>query len=152
MRKIEALMIAAVQTFADGRRTTKNRWRSGNTEVIDHVTGIRGTAGYLHTIDVELHGNLIATIYPDSQNMYLMDAGWKTVTTKSRLNALCKAFTACSGIYLKKGEWQIECLRDGTPTEKWSGRASVAFTIDWNRCALISARAIKQLESLKASL
>ena len=144
MRKIEALMIAAVQTFADGRKTTKNRWRSGNTEVIDHVTGIRGTATYLHTIDVELHGNLIATIYPDSQNMYLMDAGWQSVTTKSRLNALCKAFTACSGIYSKKGEWQIDCLRDGTPTEEWCGRASVAFTIDWNRWAMQCAHTIAE--------
>ena len=144
MRKIEALMIAAVQTFADGRETTKNNWRSGNTEVIDRVTGIRGTAGYLHTIDVELHGNLIATIYPSSCNMYLMDAGWQTVTTKSRLNALCQAFTAFSGIYSKKGEWQIDCLRDGTPTEKWCGRASVAFTIDWNRWAMQTARAVAE--------
>lgn len=144
MRKIEALMIDAVQRFADGRTTVRNRWRSGNTEVIDHVTGVRGTSSYLHTIDVELHGNLIATIYPDSQSMYLMDAGWQTVTTKSRLNALCKAFTACSGIYSKRGEWQIDCLRDGTPTEAWCGRAAVAFTVDWNRWAMQTARAIAE--------
>jgi len=144
MRKIEALMIAAVQTFADGRKTTKNRWRSGNTEVIDRVTGIRGTATYLHQIDVELHGNLIAIIYPDSCNMYLMDADYKTVTTKSRLNALCKAFTARSGIYSKNGEWHIDGLRDGTPTEKWSGHASVTFTVDWNRWAMQAARAVAE--------
>ena len=144
MRKIEALMIDAVQRFADGRTTTKNTWKCGNTEVIDRITGVRGTANYLHTIDVELHGNLIATIYPSSCNMYLMDADWKTVTTKSRLNALCRAFTACSGIYSKRGQWHIDCLRDGTPTEKWCGRASVAFTIDWNRWAMQAAHAIAE--------
>ena len=144
MRKIEALMIAAVQTFADGRKTTKNIWRSGNTAVIDRVTGIRGTAGYLHTIDVELHGNLIATIYPNSQNMYLMDSDWQTVTTKSRLNALCRAFTACSEIRQVKGVWHIDCLRDGTVTEEWCGRASVPFTIDWNRWAMQAARAVAE--------
>ena len=127
MRKIEALMIAAVQTFADGRKTTKNSWRSGNTEVIDHHTGVYGTFTYEHQIQVKLHGNLIATIYPSSCNMFLMDAGWETVTTKSRLNALCRAFTAYSGIYSVEGKWLIDGLKDGTPTEKWCGRASVPF-------------------------
>ena len=144
MRKIEALMIAAVQTFADGRETTKSSWRSGNTEVIDHHTGVYGTFTYEHQIEVKLHGNLIATIFPSSSNMHLMDAGWKTNTTKSRLNALCRAFTACSGIYSKKGDWHIDCLRDGTPTEKWCGMASVAFTIDWNRWAMQCARTIAE--------
>ena len=144
MRKIEALMCAAVQKFADGRSTTRNVWRSGNTAVIDHVTGIRGTATYLHTIDVELHGNLIATIYPNSQNMYVMDAGWQTVTTKSRLNALLRTFTAFSSITQTKGQWTIHALRDGTVSEDWCGRASVPFTIDWNRWQLQTARAIAE--------
>lgn len=144
MRKIEALMIAAVQTFADGRKTCKASWKSGNTEVIDRVSGIRGTGDYSHTIDVELHGNLIATIYPSSCSMYLMDAGWETATTKSRLNALCHAFTAYSGIYSVKGQWMIDGLRSGATTEEWCGMASVPFTIDWNRWQMQTARTIAE--------
>ncbi len=33
------------------------------------------------------HGNLIATYYPSDGSLVLEDAGWQTVTTKSRLNA-----------------------------------------------------------------
>ena len=41
--------------------------------------------------EVYLHNNHIATVYDDG-DMQLSSAGWETVTTKSRLNALLENF------------------------------------------------------------
>ena len=74
MRKIEKQMCQAVQSNKD--------WQSGNTEVtIDPETGISV---------VRLHGNKIATVTDNDMTIY--DGGWQSVTTKSRLNALCQDF------------------------------------------------------------
>ena len=74
MRKIEQQMCDAVQS-------NKN-WSSSNTMVtIDEET---------NTSSVYLHGNLIATVTENDMTIY--DGGWQSVTTKSRLNALCDAF------------------------------------------------------------
>ena len=73
MRKIESQMIDAINA-------NKN-WKSGNTMVTTDDANISR---------VFLHGNHIATI--DDDSMMIMDGGWQSVTTKSRLNALCDAF------------------------------------------------------------
>mgnify|MGYP004405756691 FL=1 len=74
MRKIEKQMCDAVQS-------NKN-WTSGNTAVyFDPETGVS---------IVRLHGNKIAEI--SDNDMTIFDGGWQTVTTKSRLNALCEYF------------------------------------------------------------
>ena len=75
MRKIESQMIAAINA-------NKN-WSSGNTMVKTDDANISR---------VFLHGNHIATIDIDDDSMMIMDGGWQSVTTKSRLNALCDAF------------------------------------------------------------
>ena len=68
MRQIEKNMLNAV-------RNGKS-FRSGNTVVTADNTGIK----------VYLHGNCIFAIYQGVKRFTL--AGWNTVTTRSRLNAL----------------------------------------------------------------
>ena len=60
----------------------KKNWRSGNTQV-----------SFLHSVNVSvvyLFDNKIAEVYNDSLRIF--DGGWKTKTTKSRLNALIYNF------------------------------------------------------------
>jgi len=88
MRKIESQMCSAIQS-------NKN-WTSGNTSVIteDNIS------------KVYLHGNQIATIDDDSMTIY--DGGWQSVTTKSRLNALCGEFcVAGEGVFQKDFVWYV---------------------------------------------
>lgn len=90
MRKIESQMIAAIQ----GNRN----WTSANTCVtFDAET---------NTSSVYLHGNLIATVTDNDMTIY--DGGWQSVTTKSRLNALCDAFCiAGEGVFQSDWTWYV---------------------------------------------
>ena len=88
MRKIETQMIAAVHG-------NKN-WSSGNTQVVTN-DGVS---------TVYLHGNKIALI--DDNSMTIFDGGWQSVTTKSRLNALCSEFCiAGEGVFQKDFLWYV---------------------------------------------
>lgn len=88
MRKIESQMCQAIQS-------NKN-WKSGNTEVITNDT----------VSNVYLHGNLIATV--TETDMTIFDGGWKSVTTKSRLNALCVEFCITGeGVFQKDFLWYV---------------------------------------------
>ena len=107
MRKIESQMCAAVQSNID--------WKSGNTEVtIDKET---------NTSSVYLHGNLIATVTDNDMTIY--DGGWQSVTTKSRLNALCTEFCiAGEGVFQKDFKWFVR---------KFVGQSSITgkvFNVD----------------------
>ena len=93
MRLIERQMNTAIRTGAD--------FRKDNTEVVN----IRGNAF------VYLHGNHIATVFADS--IQLFDGGWRSNTTKSRLNALCYEFAYGCGVFQKQFEWFISS-RAGT--------------------------------------
>ena len=93
MRLIEREMNNAIRNGSD--------FRKDNTEVVN----IRGNAF------VYLHGNHIATVFADS--MQLFDGGWRSNTTKSRLNALCYEFAYGCGVFQKQFEWFISS-RAGT--------------------------------------
>ena len=93
MRLIERQMNQAIRNNSD--------FRKDNTEVVN----IRGNAF------VYLHGNHIATVSNDS--MQIFDGGWRSNTTKSRLNALCYEFAYGCGVFQKKFEWFISS-RAGT--------------------------------------
>ena len=84
MRKVEQQMNEAILNRKD--------FRKDNTEVI--------------TISdcsfVYLHGNHIATV---GDTLDICDAGWQTVTTKSRLNALCNEFAEGCYVFQKNFEW-----------------------------------------------
>ena len=88
MRKIETQMIAAVHG-------NKN-WSSGNTQVVTN-DGVS---------TVYLHGNKIAMV--DDTSMTIFDGGWQSVTTKSRLNALCSEFCISGeGVFQKDFAWYV---------------------------------------------
>ena len=86
-------MCAAVQS-------NKN-WTSANTTVtFDPETGIS---------TVYLHGNKIAEV--SDTDMTIFDGGYQSLTTKSRLNALCKEFCIegeC--VYQKNFKWFVDKL------------------------------------------
>ena len=96
MRKIEQQMVNAIR---DNRH-----WQSGNTEVIaDHDGASR----------VYLHDNHIATITETDVTIY--DGGWRSVTTKSRLNSLINDLCdgRMFGVFQRKHQWYIN---DGVVT------------------------------------
>ena len=84
MRKIEQQMNKAILNRED--------FKKDNTEVI--------------TISdcsfVYLHGNHIATV---GDTLDICDAGWQTVTTKSRLNALLNEFAEGCYVFQKNFDW-----------------------------------------------
>ena len=90
MRKIETQMCQAIQS-------NKN-WQSGNTSVhFDSETGVSV---------VRLHGNKIAEV--TDNDMTVFDGGFQSVTTKSRLNALCDYFCISSeGVFQKDFTWYV---------------------------------------------
>ena len=88
MRKIEQQMIDAI-------KGNKN-WSSGNTQVVTN----------LDLSNVYLHGNLIAQI--DNNTVTIFDGGWRSKTTKSRLNVLCEEFCiAGEGVFQKDFLWYV---------------------------------------------
>ena len=90
MRKIEKQMCAAVQSNIN--------WTSANTAVtFDAESGIS---------TVYLHGNKIAEV--SDNDMTIFDGGYQSVTTKSRLNALCDAFCVSGeGVFQKDFNWYV---------------------------------------------
>ena len=110
MRKIEAKMVMAVR---DRLGADYADWKSGNTEVRTEFEGVQGMPGFEKNVCVYLHGNKIASFDAALQHarecrgLMITDAGWKTATTKSRLNALLDCFYRGVGICQKAGEWYL---------------------------------------------
>ena len=99
MRKIETLMNAAI--------TDNANWAMANTQVTLNPEG---------ESEVFLHGNLIARI--GENFVQLFDGGWQSVTTKSRLNAICTAHAVeGEGVFQKAGEWF--CRQYDTAAKTW---------------------------------
>ena len=93
MRKIESEMLSAIKG--------KRNWASGNTSV--HYSEEYNSS------TVYLHGNLIAIV--SNNDAELFDAGYKTVTTKSRLNAICQEFgVPGEGIFQRDFKWYVHKL------------------------------------------
>ena len=87
MRVIERKMNEAITASKD--------WKLDNTEVVNE--------GGVST--VYLHNNKIAEI--GDTWLCLFDGGWRSNTTKSRLNAILRVHGNGEGIYQKKFEWFI---------------------------------------------
>ena len=89
MRKIEKLMNIAIKNNTD--------WRMSNTE----VTNNDGVS------TVYLHGNKIAEI--GDAFVRIFDGGWRTNTTKSRLNAILEG-NGCDGdkVFAKNFDWFVQ--------------------------------------------
>ena len=98
MRKIEQQMIAAIKG--------KRNWASGNTSV-HYSEDYKSSTVYLH-------GNLIAIVYENDAELF--DSGYQTVTTKSRLNAICREFgVPGEGIFQKDFQWYVSKLIGQSP-------------------------------------
>ena len=89
MRKIEQQMNEAILYRKD--------FFKGNTSVENYIT----ETGAREAV-VKLHGNHIATV---GDTLQICDAGWQTVTTKSRLNALCNEFAEGCYVFQKNFDW-----------------------------------------------
>jgi hypothetical protein len=98
MRKIERAMINAIRSKKD--------WRNDNTRVEVIESGIQFHPSFNRIINVYLHDNKIACIEDMHGRMTLNSCGWRTNTTKSRLNALCHSFSN-TGIHQTNYEWYI---------------------------------------------
>jgi len=85
MRKIEEKMIQAIRN--------KEYFKLSNTQIIRTD----------YSIQVYLHGNKIADIY--NNKIVLSSCRWRTVTTKSRLNAILSMYGF--HIYQKDFTWFI---------------------------------------------
>ena len=98
MRKIEREMIQAI---IDRRNFSK-----ANTRVVLHA-GDPSKGEDRKDMRVYLHGNWIAEYTQDGQ-LNINHCGWKTVTTKSRLNALVKHHLGeLSCVYQKNFDWFV---------------------------------------------
>ena len=106
MRKVEQQMNEAILNRKD--------FFKGNTSVENYIT----ETGAREAV-VKLHGNHIATI---GDTLQICDAGWQTVTTKSRLNALCNEFAEGCYVFQKNFDWFLGDV-DGNvlpfPTEEF---------------------------------
>ena len=89
MRKVEQQMNEAILNRKD--------FFKGNTSVENYIT----ETGAREAV-VKLHGNHIATV---GETLQICDAGWQTVTTKSRLNALCNEFAEGCYVFQKNFDW-----------------------------------------------
>jgi hypothetical protein len=123
MRQIEERMLHAIRTGAD--------WRSGNTSVSwSHNSATFGGSQAV----VRLHGNRIGIYQLGTGTLYISDGeGWRTVTTKSRLNALLALVPCRCGVSQYKGEWRF-IRADGT-AEPWQGSRLIEFDpyhAQWN--------------------
>ena len=129
MRKIEAQTVQAVRNLMWMAEFSGCYWRSGNMEVSQSHHSVSGQIGYERVISVRLHRNEIFAFRPDCQHIWISDCGWRTNTTKSRLNVLLGCFTSGFGIFQKKGQWFFQGKTWSDPDE-WTGSQSVSFRMD----------------------
>lgn len=92
MRQIEQNLINAI-------RGKDKSWGESNTMVSYNDN--------TETYDVFLHGNKIASIDYDDREVRLSSCGWRTNTTKSRLNAILTALRADGYVRQTQRRWQI---------------------------------------------
>ena len=90
MRKIESQMCDAI--------SNNENWQSANTTVVTQQDGV----SYVY-----LHGNKIAEIGDDY--LQIFDGDHQTMTTKSRLNALCQTFCIDGEkVFQKNNTWYVK--------------------------------------------
>jgi len=118
MRKIESQMLNAIQT--------QTEFNKGNTCV--ELLPMAGKVSIMEcdlVARVYLHGNHIATYNRSLNQLDIMDCGYSTVTTKSRLNALLSEFAPAWRIVQRDWEWFFDDLSQDTETLiPWTGAAT----------------------------
>ena len=112
MRQIEKEMNMAIKS--------KTAWSKSNT-----CTTFDNT---IENCFVYLHGNHIATYNYANKELSLFDGGWQSVTTKSRLNALCNEFATGFGVFQKNWDWFVSDFQN-TIVDFTDG-----ITVNYNGC------------------
>ena len=84
---------------------------SGNTTVVQHR----------NEMEVFLHGNHIATLCKISMDLRLFDGGFRSNTTKSRLNALLDEFGGGDRVIQKDFTWYLVSNLDNSRRAFFSG-------------------------------
>ena len=80
--------------------SNKSDWSSSNTRV-EYNNSTNCSSIYLH-------GHQIASYDHNNQAVKLSSCGWQTVTTKSRLNAICYEFLSpFFGVFQKNWDWFV---------------------------------------------
>ena len=90
-------------------RNRKN-WAGSNTTVRCFKEN-----GITTEINVLLHGNCIASFDTASNEFKISSAGWETVTTKSRLNAILEEFASGTRVIQKNFQWFLSDFGTLTP-------------------------------------
>ena len=72
-------------------------------------------------MDVFLHGNHIATLCKISMDLRIFDGGWRSNTTKSRLNALLEEFGGGDRVIQKDFTWYLVSNLDNSRRAFFSG-------------------------------
>ena len=79
------------------------------------------TNGITTDVDVYLHGNHIASVDTATNDLTIFDGGWRSVTTKSRLNALLNEFVPSMRLNQKNWAWFLSDDLDGSTVPFISG-------------------------------
>ena len=88
----------------------KGNFANSNTTV--KTTSFFDNDVYCEESEVFLHGNHIATYNHVTKELSLFDGGWQTVTTKSRLNALCNEFATGFSVFQKNWDWFVSDFKN----------------------------------------
>lgn len=124
-RKIEIQMISAIrETLADSNFVGQY-WKSGNTCVFQqNENGPNGR----RWIEVILHNTVIALIEPDAHRISIYTKGFRTTTTKSRINAILSNLSSGYSVFQKNHEWRY-CRRSWDKSESFYEGLSVGLCI-----------------------
>jgi hypothetical protein len=139
MRKVEQAMIQAIDNCPPDR--AGRIFNGGNTVVERWHHGIHGTIGYDAGFSVTLYRTEIARWSSYDPSSVTLNHGWyRTVTTKSRINAILKyLYGGGIGLYQHQHEWFIAdyntarhdgCLRE---SYRWDDRT---FILDTRRIGI----------------
>jgi len=104
MRLIERQLTRAIRDCLADSQFSGQYWRGGNTTVCQlHDPGPNG-ARYIR---VCLYSTQIALIEPGANRLSLYTGGFRTNTTKSRLNAILSDLTDGFGLYQQRFAWYL---------------------------------------------
>ena len=99
------IIMRLIETRMNNAIRKRQNFSNGNTRV---ATGsFFDNDVYCEESKVFLHGNHIATYNHVTKELALFDGGWQSVTTKSRLNALCDEFATGVGVFQKNWDWFV---------------------------------------------
>ena len=119
MRKLETRMNNAIRK--------RQNFKNANTSV--QTVSFFDNDVYCEESKVFLHGNHIATYNHVTKELALFDGGWQTVTTKSRLNALCYEFATGFSVFQKNWDWFVSDFQGKTVKDFTDG-----ITVNYNCC------------------